>query len=283
MDTTEITSSDQTNGQASMMAQFQALRAAHQTLQTNYAQKEEILARFYQENEEALKQKGDLLEAIKDASSRLQASLREQEVEFFREREEIKRELEDRAQEVEGLLKEKSEKSRELSESLDLVKVIKQGLARVIGSMGEEGEGDHVVQFEIDDGDLGVELNGVLELVKKVGLKLDEFKEKGKDEKRELEYSLVSLTEENRDVNDLLRIALVEKEAVEKSQNKLIGNNEQKRGAIFQIAERGLQKVGFGFGFMTTTELSPETTGGDAATTSDGSEYTEDAVCLVVF
>lgn len=283
MDTTEITSSDQTNGQASMMEQFQALRAAHQTLQTNYAQKEEILARVYQENEEALKQKGDLLEAIKDASSRLQASLREQEVEFFREREEIKRELKDRAQEVEGLLKEKSEKSRELSESLDLVKVIKQGLARVIGSMGEEGEEDHVVQFEIDDGDLGVELNGVLELVKKVGLKLDEFKEKGKDEKRELEYSLVSLTEENRDVNDLLRIALVEKEAVEKSQNKLIGNNEQKRGAIFQIAERGLQKVGFGFGFMTTTELSPETTGADAATTSDGSEYTEDAVCLVVF
>lgn len=281
MDTTEITSSDQTNGQASMMAEFQALRAAHQTLQTNCAQKEEILARVYQENEEALKQKGDLLEAIKDAS-RLQASLREQEVEFFREREEIKRELEDRAQEVEGLLKEKSEKSRELWESLDLVKVIKQGLALVIGSMGEEGEEDHVVQFEIDDGDLGVELNRVLELVKKVGLKLDEFKEKGKDEKRELEYSLVSLTEENRDVNDLLRIAPVEKEAVEKSPSKLIGNNEQKRGAIFQIAERSLQKVGFGFGFTTTTELSPETTDADAATTSDGSEYTEDAVSLVV-
>lgn len=282
MDTTEITSSDQTNGQASMMAEFQALRAAHQTLQTNYAQKEEILARVYQENEEALKQKGDLLEAIKDAS-RLQASLREQEVEFFREREEIKRELEDRVQEVEGLLKEKSEKSRELSESLDLVKVIKQGLARVIGSMGEEGEEDHVVQFEIDDGDLGVELNGVLELVKKVGLKLDEFKEKGKDEKRELEYSLVSMTEKNREVNNLLRIALVEKEAVEKSPSKLKGNTEQKRGAFFQIAERGLQKVGFGFGFMTTTELSPETTGADAATTSDGSEYAEDADSLVVF
>lgn len=282
MDTTEITSSDQTNGQVSMMAEFQALCAAHQTLQTNYAQKEEILARVYQENEEALKLKGDLLEAIKDAS-RLQAYLREKEVEFVREREEIKRELEDHAQEVEGLLKEKSERSRELSESLDLVKVIKQGLARVIGSMGEEGEEDHVVQFEIDDGDLGVELNAVLELVKKVGLKLDEFKEKGKDEKRELEYSLVSLTEENRDVNDLLRIVLVEKEAVEKSPSKLMGNNEQKRGAIFQIAERGLQKVGFGFGFMTTTELSPETTGADAATTSHGSEYTEDAVSLVLF
>ncbi|CAL5341594.1 unnamed protein product [Camellia sinensis] len=64
-------------------------------------------------------------------------------------------------------------------------------------------------------------------------------------EKRELENSVASLTEENRDINSLLRIALVEKEAVEKSLNKLKGNNnEQKRVAILQIAERGLQKVG---------------------------------------
>lgn len=94
---------------------------------------------------------------------------------------------------------------------------------------------------------LSVGLDFVLKIVKSVEQKLNDFQSKVMKEKRELESSIVSLTEENRDVNTLLRIALVEKEAVEKSLNKLKGNNEQKRVALLQYAERGLQRVGFGF------------------------------------
>ncbi|XP_074281714.1 uncharacterized protein At3g49055 [Silene latifolia] len=84
-------------------------------------------------------------------------------------------------------------------------------------------------------------------MVKRVECKLEEYREKVKKEKRELEMSVVSLTEENRDINGLLRVALVEKEALEKSLDKLKGDNEQKRAPLLQLAERSLQRVGFGF------------------------------------
>ncbi|XP_062119091.1 uncharacterized protein LOC133832815 [Humulus lupulus] len=92
-------------------------------------------------------------------------------------------------------------------------------------------------------------------------------------EKRELENSVVSLTEENRDTNNLLRAALLENEAVEK---RLKVNSEQKRVALLQIAERGLQRVGFGFMMGSgNTEQSLEIFSG---TKSDSSECEEDAI-----
>lgn len=73
------------------------------------------------------------------------------------------------------------------------------------------------------------------------------YDQKNKKERKELENSVVSLTEENRDISKLLRSALAEKEAAEKAFSKSKGGGDQRKAAIFQIAERGLQKVGFGF------------------------------------
>ncbi|CDP05178.1 unnamed protein product [Coffea canephora] len=270
----------------SMVAEIESLRASYQTLQSSYTEKEEKVAQINQEKEELFKQKADLLEAIKELSSerdslrdeftKLEASSREQEVEGVREKEEIKEELESCKDRLEELLKEKNEKNQYFSQKLGM---IKQGLARVVDRLDVEGE-EHSNELELN-GDLGLEFKGILELLSKVELKLDEFTEKRKKEKRELESSLVSLTEENRDINNLLRIALVEKEAAEKSLNKLKGNNEQKRGAILQIAERSLQKVGFGFIVGTGgNELSPENSAANLAPKSDSSECEEEAVSL---
>ncbi|KAL2558639.1 Uncharacterized protein Fot_03378 [Forsythia ovata] len=100
-----------------------------------------------------------------------------------------------------------------------------------------------------------------------------------KKEKRELENCVVSLTEENRDINSLLRNAMVEKEALEKNLNRLKANNEQKRVAILHIAERGLQKVRFGFmiGNGANEQLS-----GTPEDISDGCESEEEVVNLVI-
>ncbi|CAI9775029.1 unnamed protein product [Fraxinus pennsylvanica] len=121
-----------------------------------------------------------------------------------------------------------------------------------------------------------LELKVVSGLIDEVELKLSEYKEVMKKENRELENRVVSLTEENRDINSLLRIALAEKEALKKL-NRVKGNNEQKRIVFLQIAERGLQKVGFGFmiGNKVNEQLkdNPEDK-------SDGSESEEEAVSL---
>uniref|UniRef100_A0A803KWL2 Uncharacterized protein n=1 Tax=Chenopodium quinoa TaxID=63459 RepID=A0A803KWL2_CHEQI len=97
------------------------------------------------------------------------------------------------------------------------------------------------------EGLMNAKLDFVSRMAKGVEEKMNVHLEKVNKEKKELERSVMSLTEENRDVNALLRIALVEKEAVEKSLSKLKGNNEQRRVPLLQFAERGLQRVGFGF------------------------------------
>ncbi|KAK4363071.1 hypothetical protein RND71_018312 [Anisodus tanguticus] len=104
-----------------------------------------------------------------------------------------------------------------------------------------------------------------------------------KKEKREPENSVVSLEEENRYIISLLKIALVEKETAEKSLNRLRGNSEQKKAVILQIAERGLQKVGFGFGFMmgsAKSETSSDHLDSDTSVKSDNDECQTEAATL---
>ncbi|KZV28300.1 hypothetical protein F511_25275 [Dorcoceras hygrometricum] len=112
-------------------------------------------------------------------------------------------------------------------------------------------------------------------------LKLNDYNDSNTKDKRELEARLVNLEEENRDINSLLRIALIEKEALEKNLSKLKGENEQKRLPILQIAEKGLHKVGFGFimgsGYNDPTSEDSDTNSGSK---SDDSERAEEAVNL---
>ncbi|XP_057249271.1 uncharacterized protein At3g49055, partial [Beta vulgaris subsp. vulgaris] len=170
-----------------------------------------------------------------------------------REREEeLLRRIDDGVREKEFLEVEIYEGVREREElvkkiDVGVVGLIKECLMRVNEVFDEL---EYMSNFEENlKGLLNFEekLKFVLEMAKRAEDKMNVHLENVKKEKRELERSVMSLTEENRDVNALLRIALVEKEAVEKSLSKLRGNYEQRRVPLLQFAERGLQRVGFGF------------------------------------
>uniref|UniRef100_A0A7N1A049 Uncharacterized protein n=1 Tax=Kalanchoe fedtschenkoi TaxID=63787 RepID=A0A7N1A049_KALFE len=123
------------------------------------------------------------------------------------------------------------------------------------------------------------QLTGLVHLASALESEVSEYQEMRKKETRQLESCVVSLTEENRDINTLLRIALVEKEAVEKSLNKLKGNAEQKRVPLLQFAERGLHKVGFSF-MMASPQAEQLTDISNASSKSDGSDLEDDPVSL---
>ncbi|KAL2324547.1 hypothetical protein Fmac_023605 [Flemingia macrophylla] len=184
------------------------------------------------------------------------------EVEYFRER-------------VERLEREREETNGAMFKALESLTSTKDSLSRVIE--GLEGEKD---ENFVEDGKgewLGLESKMLLEetrlisrLAIEVETRVDRYKEMRRKEKRELESSLVSLTEENRDVNNLLRIALLEKETLEKR----IKGHDHKRMPLLQF---GLQKVGFGFMMGGgNNEESTESCGSK----SDGSECEEEVVSL---
>ncbi|KAI8564840.1 hypothetical protein RHMOL_Rhmol03G0213600 [Rhododendron molle] len=295
----------------SLVAQLEALRRDYYNLQAEHASTEERLSLLEQQNDEVLKHNEELEKALEDASEERESILeelrgvrtlsreREEELERrvdeeFKENEGIRSELEGSTERVRVLLDEKSERVRVLSERLGTVKSAKECLVRVIESLSEdnverfvdeEGEGEGETELEEEIRDFLWEVKAVSRLAINVEVKACAFIETRKKEKRELESSVVSLTEENRDINSLLRIALVEKEAVEKSLNKLKGNSnnsDQKRVAILQIAERGLQKVGFGFMMGAGTNEQPvsDTSSVNSGNKSDGSECEEEVVSL---
>ncbi|KAH7538051.1 hypothetical protein FEM48_Zijuj03G0158200 [Ziziphus jujuba var. spinosa] len=205
----------------------------------------------------------------------------EKEVEIYKERiknlesakEKIEKEVETYREKIKNLesAKEKSEKEveiyRERMKSLEsakekydgfLLKLLKslrlteERLVRIINNIVDNERIENYTK-ESDglelDGELKVvsdELMAVTKLTKMAELKVNEYKESRKREKRGLESNVLSLTEENRIIYSLLKTALVEMEAAEKIFRRLKGNIEQKRVAILQIAESGLlQKVGF--------------------------------------
>ncbi|KAK1308642.1 Uncharacterized protein QJS10_CPA09g01705 [Acorus calamus] len=121
------------------------------------------------------------------------------------------------------------------------------------------------------------EVGGVCELGMVVESRFDELEETRRREKKELENSVVSLTEENRDLNSLLRVALSEKAVVERRLRGGGGGDQGRTTAILQIAERGLQRVGFGF--MVGTVAAGEMADGDGLGL-DGGEPEEEVVTV---
>ncbi|XP_073066057.1 uncharacterized protein At3g49055 isoform X2 [Primulina eburnea] len=157
------------------------------------------------------------------------------------------------------------------------------GLMRIISGLEEGGlenfgEEREENEHDLENDELSVESDLVLRLINMISLKLNHYKDSNIKEKRELETRLVNLEEENKDINSLLRIALVEKETLEKNLSKLKGENEQKRLAILQIAEKGLQKVGFGF--MMGFGYNDQNSDANSGTKSDDSEHAEEVVNL---
>ncbi|KAE8077728.1 hypothetical protein FH972_016260 [Carpinus fangiana] len=227
---------------------------------------------------DSLRDKVDEFEAsLKDKENELAKKLDEE----LRKTEELKSEVEVSRERIQKLESEIKERNGLL---LDLLRVSKESLKRIIESADEDeeekAEWTSVGEEEEEEGD-EEEIAETRRMAREAEEKVRECKEKRRKEKRELEKSVVSLTEENRDINSLLRAALVEKEAVEKSLSKLKGNNsnEQKRVALLQIAERGLQRVGFGF-MMGTTGTTTTTTGSEqqTQTSSDTSECEEEEI-----
>ena len=288
-----------------LRADFESLRESYLSLQSKSAETEETLTVLRCERDEAVNHSSDLTKLVDEISrereplrgkiNELEASLKEKEDEFakkleeeVRKTEELKNEVEVSRERVMELETEIKERSDYLSKSWDSFRSAKESLMRIIESIDEEKvETTGVEERELAsvESELGEEIMEMTRLVSEAEAKVSEYKEMRKKEKRELDNSVVSLTEENRDINTLLRIALVEKEAVEKSLNKLKGNNDQKRVAILQIAERGLQRVGFGFmmgggsGEHQLESSGVSTSAGSQK--SDSSECEEEVVSLV--
>lgn len=285
----------------------ETLRLSNQSLSSEFTQKDELLLQIQLQKDDVLKQNVDLSEVIKEVSKerdtlrlaiqRLEDDFHRRGMEFYEETERIRIELEVWRKKAEELLDEKKEQSEVCPYNLEILQSAKHSLLRLVenfdlcvrrsgnSELKHEEKGEKMNLLNEKSAVFSV----ILELVNLVEKKWGECEDMRKKEKRELENNVVSLEEENRDINSLLKIALVEKEVAEKSLNRLRGNTEQRKGAILQIAERGFQKVGFGlrFGFMmgstATNETSLDNLDADTSVKSDNDEGQTEAVTLVTF
>ncbi|XP_015695805.1 uncharacterized protein At3g49055 [Oryza brachyantha] len=94
---------------------------------------------------------------------------------------------------------------------------------------------------------LASEAHDIHELAKEVQFKFSGYMEMQRKEKNRFESTISTLMKENQDIRSMLKIAVTEKEAAENNLCVLKEDRDQGRSAILQIAEKGLQKVGFGF------------------------------------
>ncbi|KAK7279932.1 hypothetical protein RJT34_24993 [Clitoria ternatea] len=184
---------------------------------------------------------------------------------------------------------ERTESEREERNGLVLKPLELESLTSIKGTLyrvieGLKGEKDETF---VEDGKrervcvgpelLLEEVRLISRLAIEVETRANSYKDMRNKEKRELESSLINLTEENRDINNLLRISLLEKEALEK---KMKGH-DHKRMPLLQFAELGLQKVGFGFMMGPgNNEQSPESSVASTVAKSDSSENEEEVVTL---
>ncbi|KAF4400222.1 hypothetical protein G4B88_019431 [Cannabis sativa] len=262
---------------------------------------EESLNLLQHERNEAVTRYSDSIKFIAELSrerdslqnriGEVEAVTREKEADFairmdeeVSERKKLGKEIEVYRERIEDMEMKREQSNEILFKCFESLRLVNVSLERIINNVDGEKTDDKDVKFSkcIKESDfmcLELELNEELLAVTRLTLeaeeKVNEFKELRNKEKRELENSVVSLTEENRDTNSLLRAALLEKEAVEK---RLKVNSEQKRVALLQIAERGLQRVGFGFMMGSgNVEQSLESFSG---TKSDSSECEEEVVSL---
>ncbi|KAH7538055.1 hypothetical protein FEM48_Zijuj03G0158600 [Ziziphus jujuba var. spinosa] len=126
-----------------------------------------------------------------------------------------------------------------------LLRLVKETLVKITYNFADEEKVENWtkekdglgVELELDKESkvISEELMAVTNIMKVAELKVYEYKESRKKENSKSENSVVSLTEENRNINGLLKIALVEMEAAEKSLCRLNENIEQKRAAICRL------------------------------------------------
>lgn len=274
-------------------AELGSLRPAYPSLQSKSAASEENILVLQQGKGETTNRSGSLMKMMDEISPERDA-LRDK---MAQTEEASRREAEASKERIRALEFEKGEQKEFLLKGLEFVKSVKEKLVNIIECLDDEkvieeesSGGNRKVERKLDRESMALweeETAALAILASKAEARVSEFKEGKNMEKKELEKSVVGLTEENRDINTLLRVALVEKEAVEKSLNKLKGNCEQRRVPLLQFAERGLQRVGFGFmmGSTGSNGQSPDSSGAEVASTasnkSDNSECEDEVVSLV--
>ncbi|KAM0945132.1 hypothetical protein DsansV1_C10g0099351 [Dioscorea sansibarensis] len=217
-----------------------------------------------------------LLQSLRESSTELDFN---QEEAWAGERLEFEIQSQVFKSKVSELLQEDIRKSRTISQVLDSLYLLKDCLQRINGWVSEEECGGKVGKGEILEDELDVlfsEMRSVYRFAAVVESRIAKREEIRTKEKMEMDERIVSLIEENRDVNGLLRVALAEKVKLERTLNKLKGSGEQKRVTILQIAERGLQKVGFGFMMSSTVAEEPPV---DSAN-SDSGQSEDDVVSV---
>ncbi|XP_065869494.1 uncharacterized protein At3g49055 isoform X2 [Euphorbia lathyris] len=301
-----------------LLAEHLSLRQSYEDLRSQSSLMEENILLCQKQRDEAISSSNELKLVMRDLSlerdslrqqiRELEASFKEKENELEKKvneeslrREEVQREVEfanERIEKLEYEIKKAEGKIGFFLKTLDCVRPAKDYLIGIIECLDDEkviervDDDEERVDLEFDNESRAIweEFSPIATLAIEAKAKVNAYKDKNKNEKRELENSIVSLTEENRDINSLLRVALLEKEAAERNLNKLKGNNDQKRVALLQIAERGLQRVGFGFmmgsgsaeqsveSLGTTTATTPAST--TASSISDSSECEEEVVSL---
>ncbi|CAI0546606.1 unnamed protein product [Linum tenue] len=294
-----------------VLQELQSLRRSHEALQSQYSAAEKSLAIVQKQRDEALEQNCNLemavcettleLDLLRELIGQLEVFCREKQSEIERSeisrRTELGTELETcraRIEELEFNIKQSEDKNEVLSKSLvSLLPAAKHHLLKIIryhddgktvdSQLEKESEGIGEAEDELKRALR--ELSKITRLASEAESVTKEFEEREKKEKKMLEDSIVSLTEENRDLNTFLRVALMEKEAVERNLNKLKGSSaEHKKAALFQIAERGLQRVGFGFiiGSSSSEEKTAEEESGSEVNrrSDDGDGDEEESVSL---
>ncbi|KAM5557374.1 uncharacterized protein ABKV19_024649 [Rosa sericea] len=311
---TEINGPDstQTSDHDLLRAELDSLRRSHQSLLQKTAAMEEDFNRVQSQRDEAAARNAELTRLVREVSGerdalreelrKVEAVEREKEDEYamrideeVRRKESLESEVRVCKERIERLEIERRERDEFLIKCLDSLRPIEKELIGIIEGVSDEEDDKGVVEIEktatnvvegeaeLDQESRGVweEIKTIKRLVEIAEEKVDDYKELRHNERRQLGNSVVSLTEENRDISTLLRIALVEKEAVEK---RLKGSGETKRVAI-------LQRVGFGpFGFLMGSggnEQSLEASGAKlegmgsgASNKSDSSECEEEVVSL---
>ncbi|KAK6250601.1 hypothetical protein QQP08_011652 [Theobroma cacao] len=300
------------NSDHDLLAELESLRESYHALQSKSSSMEENLGLLQHQRDEAISESTKLTGKVHELSlerdflrhqiEEFEVTLKENEEEFAKKIDEeskakleLEKELEVSGGRIEQLQSEIKVRNEVFAKNLDSIRSVKDNLVKLIEILNDEKEvienfDSESEKLELEEEEMTIfsrEITTVLKLASEANSKVNEYTEARKKEKRELENSVVSLTEENRDINSLLRVALVEKEAVEKSLNKLKGNNEQKRVALLQIAERGLQRVGFGFMMGSgSNEQALESSGASTTTASttgsksDSSECEEEVVSL---
>ncbi|KAK4796071.1 hypothetical protein SAY86_028397 [Trapa natans] len=293
-----------------LLAELESLRQSHQSLRSRSAEMEETLLLAQRQREDCVNEIANMSKIIESLCSErdrlasrvgeLEELLKEKEDKFLSkfeeeliERESMRVEIEVYKKKFESVEEEMEERGGLLLRSMEAVQTVKDGLIKVIQNvdddkipetLGDENGGNGDLRLDSEFMPVFEQIMEVRKLVDLADSKVSEYKEMKGKEKRQLENSVVSLTEENRDISSLLRVALMEKEAVEKSLNKLKGNTEQKRVALLQFAERGLQRVGFGFMMGSGGSIEqPMVESYGASSTgskSDGSECEEEVVSL---